>query len=203
MKKILIVLAVIAIIWYSCTPHVSRVKNVGNSGWQIVAIGDSLTYGKGAKPEESYPSLLEKALDRSVLNLGHNGETAVQGAQRIKQALYSDPYMVLIEFGGNDYIQSTRFEDTIAAVEQMVNAVQEAGAVAVIVDTGGSYVMGSYTKYYKKIAQEKGAVYVSGILNGIMGKKELMSDKVHPNAKGYAIIAKKIEKEILPYLHKK
>ena len=100
-------------------------------------------------------------------------------------------------------MRSTRFEDTIAAIEKMVDAVQEAGAVAVIVDTGGSYVMSNYTKYYRKIAKEKGAVYVPGILNGIMGKKELMSDKVHPNAKGYAIIAQKIEKEIKPYLKKK
>lgn len=203
MKKLLITLCVVAVVWYVFIPRTSQIKNVGNSGWHIVAFGDSLTYGQGAGTEQSYPAMLEKSLGRPVLNLGQNGETALDAAARTAEALQSEPYMVLIEFGGNDFMRSVRLDQTVAALEKIVDDVQNAGAVAVIVDTGGSSIMGVYTKQYKKIAKEKGAVFVPGILNGIMGKRALMSDKVHPNAQGYARIAKKIEKAIKPYLNEK
>ena len=139
-------------------------------------------------------------MGRPVINLGRNGETAAHAAQRIEEVLAHDPYMVLIEFGGNDLMRSVPFEQTTAAVEQMVETVQAAGAVAVVVDTGGSPLMGRYSKAYKKIAREKGAVFVPGILDGIFGKKDLMSDQIHPNTVGYALIAEKVEQAIKPYL---
>ena len=69
-----------------------------------------------------------------------------------------------------------------------------------IVDTGGYYGMRKYSKAYKKIAREKGAVFVPGILDGIFTKNQYKSDKIHPNAAGYTIVAERVEKAIAPYL---
>ena len=107
--------------------------------------------------------------------------------------------MVLIEFGGNDYMRNMRMEDAAAAVEQIVDAVQAAGAVAVVVDIGGPG-MGHYTRAYKKLAQEKGAVFVPGILQGIFNQKQYKSDMVHPNAAGYEIVAERVYEKIKPYV---
>ncbi len=200
MKKILWFLVLVGVIWYFLPPAKPAVKNIGNSRWNIVVFGDSLSYGKGAGRTQSYPALLETALQRPVINLGRNGETAVHAAGRIQEVLDENPYMVLLEFGGNDLMQRVPFEQTVAAMAQMTDAVQAAGAVAVLVDTGGSSLMGRYSKAYKKIAQEKGAVFVPGILDGIFGKRELMSDQIHPNAAGYKLVAEKVEKTIKPYL---
>ncbi len=178
----------------------TAVKNMGNARRNIVAFGDSLTYGYGAGRGQDFPTLLEQALGRPVINLGRNGETAIHAATRVEEALAYEPYMVLIEFGANDFMQSLPFEQSIAAMENMVDAVQAAGAVAVIVDTGGSSLMGKYTKAYKKIAREKQAGFVPGILDGIFGKRNMMSDQVHPNAAGYKIVAEKVEHAIKPYL---
>jgi len=200
MKKIVIFVLILGLVWYVWPDSKYEVKNVGNANHAIVVLGDSLSYGKGAPAEGSYPALLEKSLNRSVINMGLNGDTAVNAKQRVKTALDYHPYMVLIEFGGNDFMRGVAFNSTLEAIEEMIDAVQAAGAVAVLVDTGGNYVMGKYSKAYKKLARQKGAVFVPGILDGIMGKRELMSDQVHPNAAGYKMIAAKVEKAITPYL---
>ena len=200
MKKIVLLILIAGLVWYFWPPLKSDIKNVKNRHWKIVVYGDSISYGKGAARAESYPALLERSLGRPVINMGKNGETAANAAWRIQEVLDEKPYMVLIEFGGNDLMRSVSRNQTIAAVEQMVDAVQKAGAVAVIVDTGGSGLMRPYSKAYKKIAKEKGAIFVPGVLDGIFGKRNLMSDEIHPNAAGYKIIAGKVEKAIKPYL---
>ena len=48
--------------------------------------------------------------------------------------------------------------------------------------------------------KEKGAVFVPGILDGVWGKRGLMSDQIHPNAQGYRRVADKVYKEIKKYL---
>lgn len=200
MNKWILILLIIGLMWYMFSPSRQKIKNLGNAHGTIVAFGDSLTYGYGALTQNSYPAVLTRNLGREVINLGRNGETAVHAVTRIQEPLDYEPYMVLIEFGANDFMQSVSFEQTISAMEQMVEAVQAAGAIAVIVDTGGTPLMARYSKAYKKIARDKGAVFVSGILDGIFGKKNLMSDQIHPNATGYRMVAEKIEKEIKPYL---
>ena len=107
--------------------------------------------------------------------------------------------MVLIEFGANDYMQNRRLEDAVAAVRQIVEEVQRAGAIAVVIDTGGPG-MGHYSRAYKKLAKEKEAIFVPGILAGIFNKRQYKSDMVHPNAAGYEIVAERVYKEIKPYL---
>ena len=200
MKKIAFLLLLVALVWHYWPTSEITVKKTRNPQGNIVVYGDSLSYGKGAAPSESYPALLERSLGRTVINMGRNGETASNAVRRIQEAVEEKPCMVLIEFGGNDLMRSVPFEQTITAMEQMIDAVQAAGAVAVVVDTGGSALMGRYSKAYKKIAREKGAVFVPGILDGIFGKRSLMSDQIHPNAAGYQIIAEKVEKVIKPYL---
>ncbi len=200
MKKNIFILLLAFLIFYAFGNKETQIKNIGNSGLNVVAFGDSLTYGYGAPQAESYPMVLQGLINRPVINLGRSGETGAAAPARLDDVLAQNPYMVLIEFGGNDFMRSVPFEQTISAVEQMVDAVQTAGAVAVIVDTGGYSGMSRYSRAYKKIAQEKGSVFVPGILDGIFGKRHLMSDQIHPNADGYKLVAEKVAKEIEEYL---
>lgn len=198
MKKwiLLLLAAGAAFYWMKDTPEI---KNLNNSGVSIVAFGDSLTAGKGAPKGSSYPDVLAQKLGREVINMGVSGETAVQAPARLPQVLAQNPYMVLIEFGGNDFMRQQRMEDAAAAVGQIVDAVQAAGAIAVVVDTGGPG-MGHYTRAYKKLAEQKQAVFVPEILKGIFNKKEYKADMVHPNAAGYEIVAQRVYEEIKPYV---
>ena len=201
MKKIGIILLCVGIFLFLMKKEKQEIKNVDNKGQTVVAFGDSLSYGYGAGGQtKSYPFLLGQKINRAVINMGENGATAVSSLERLPDVLEQDPYMVLIEFGGNDFMRGVDLEQTVKAIEKMVDDVQSSGAIAVVVDTGGYYGMKKYSKAYQKIAQEKGAVFVKGILDGVFGKRGLMSDQIHPNAKGYEIVADKVYGEIKDYL---
>ncbi len=200
MKKILILLLILAGVYFWWGREKPEIKNAGKTGVTIVAFGDSLTYGKGAARDQTYPAVLAELTGKNIVNLGLNGDTAAAAPHRLPQVLEHRPYMVLIEFGGNDFMRGVAFEKTLASLSQIVDAVQASGAVAVVVDTGGYYGMNKYTKAYKKLAREKGALFVPGILDGIFGKKALMSDQIHPNAAGYKMVAERVYKKIEDYL---
>jgi len=176
-----------------------EIKNLHNPNETVVAFGDSLTAGYGAPKDASYPAVLAQKLGRPVVNLGLSGDTAVNAPSRLADVLALRPHMVLIEFGGNDHMRGLSRGEAVAAVARLVDEVQVAGAVAVIVDTGGPG-MGEYSKAYKKLAEEKGAIFVPGILKGIFNNSRYKSDMVHPNAAGYQKVAEKVYKEIKPYL---
>lgn len=197
MQKWIIGVLLVAGIFYLFRDK-ETVKNFPNNNQTIVAFGDSLTAGYGGHGH-SYPAYLSEMLGRSVVNLGLSGELAVHAPERLPDVLAQKPYMVLIEFGANDFMQQRSRQAAVSAVEQVVDVVQNAGAIAVIVDTGGPG-MDDYTKDYKKLAREKNALFVPGILNGIFNKRALKSDVVHPNAEGYKLVAQKVHKVIAPYV---
>ena len=199
MKKFLVGVLIVMGLFYWLYGGKTGIKNFPNTNRTVVAFGDSLTAGYGAAAGHSYPDVLAQKTDRPVVNLGISGEMAAQAPARISQVLRQHPYMVLIEFGANDFMHQQSMQAAVDAVSQIVDAVQEAGAIAVIVDTGGPG-MSEYTKAYKKISREKGALYVPGIMKGIFYRPSLKSDQVHPNEAGYAKVAEKVYKVIKPYL---
>lgn len=199
MKKIVVGVIVCMGLFYLLHGGKTSVKNFPNSRRTVVAFGDSLTAGYGAPAGTSYPDVLATKMNRPVVNLGVSGELAAQAPTRVQDVLDERPYMVLIEFGANDFMRQQSRTAAVAAVAQIVDVVQDYGAIAVIVDTGGPG-MGEYTKAYKKLAREKGALFVPGILKGIFYKPSLKSDQVHPNAAGYAKVAEKVHKVIKDYL---
>lgn len=112
----------------------------------IVAFGDSITYGSGVKPEESYPAQLQARLRErwgepglTVVNAGLGGNTATQGLARLEQdVLKHKPVAVLIGFGMNDSVMVAagqervppqKFRETLL---EMVHRVQAAGALVLL-----------------------------------------------------------------------
>ncbi len=178
-----------------------EVKNYPNSNTDIIAFGDSLTYGYGAGRDESYPAYLSQMLGREVINLGISGDTSAMGLARINEINKYSPYMVLIEFSANDFFRKIPKNQTENNLREIVRQVQNMGAIAVLVDTGGAYPMDTYTKVQKQIAAEYNTLFVLGIMNGIYNKKSLKSDQIHPNDKGYKIVAERVRKVIEPYLN--
>ncbi|MBQ2312957.1 MAG: hypothetical protein II183_02210 [Elusimicrobiaceae bacterium] len=178
-----------------------EVKNYPNSNTDIIAFGDSLIYGYGAGRDETYPSYLSQMLGREVVNLGVSGDTSALGLARIKDIERYSPYMVLIEFSANDFFRKIPKDSTENNLKEIVRQVQDMGAIAVLVDTGGAYPMEPYTKIQKQIAKDYNTLFVPGIMDGIYNKKDLKSDQIHPNDKGYKIVAQRIKKIIEPYLN--
>ncbi|MGB2600848.1 MAG: GDSL-type esterase/lipase family protein [Candidatus Omnitrophota bacterium] len=202
MKRLfLIALVLIAFSLSGCGPSI---KNADSQGTQIICFGDSITFGQGAKKGGDYPAYLREMVKRDVINEGISGETTEEGLDRIEEdVLERDPYLVIIEFGANDYFKKVPQQETLDNLEQMVSRVQGEGAMVAVCDISGGAIMGAYNIYHKelkRLARRKGAIFIPYLMKGILQDPSLKSDQIHPNAEGYKIIAKRVYEAIEPYL---
>lgn len=181
----------------------TEIKNINSKGKEIICFGDSITLGYGVEKGEDYPSLLAKKVSLPVINSGVDGDSTVDGMLRFKrEVLDRDPMLVLIEFGGNDFLKKVPKETTLENLRKMIDMCQEKGAMVALVDISAGMFFKEYRGEYAKIARQKNAIFIPGILNGIITNPMLKSDFFHPNVKGYQVVCDRIYKEIEPYLKK-
>jgi acyl-CoA thioesterase-1 len=176
----------------------SKITNYPSSGSSVVMFGDSLTVSVGASEGHTLPELLSKKIKEPIINMGIRGQTSAQGLLRVNDVLELNPKVVLVLFGGNDYLHEVPIKETFKNIDAIVAKIQEYGAVVVLLGIQGGILSDPYKGEFKKVAKKRGALYVPSVLENIIGEEDLMSDEVHPNDKGYTIIAKKI----LPVLEK-
>ncbi len=157
----------------------------------ILAFGDSLTYGKGA-PAQSYPVQLERITGHRVVNGGLSGEDSSQGLKRLPSLLNEyKPRFVILCHGGNDLIRQLSKEKLRANIIQMIRLSKEAGAQVLLVGVPDfKLVRFSTESLYEEVAWQEGVLFEGEVLRMIENTASLKSDRVHPNAKGYALMAK-------------
>lgn len=178
-----------------------EIKNIDSGGATIVCFGDSMTFGYGVAPGEDYPSRLSEMLSMPVINSGIDGDSSPEALKRIQaDALDRNPLLVIVEFGGNDFLRKIPLDVTVSNISQMVDMIQQKGAMCAIVDISSGMFFGEYRKAFGRIAKEKGALFVPAVLNGIITNPQMKSDFLHPNASGYRMIAERVHKEVAPYI---
>ncbi|HNX81026.1 MAG TPA: GDSL-type esterase/lipase family protein [Candidatus Omnitrophota bacterium] len=181
-----------------------EVINRDSKGTSVVCFGDSLTYGYGVERGSDYPRILSQKINMPVINAGINSNTSELAKVRMQSDVLSyDPYIVVIEFGANDFMTHVPIDTTIANVRQLIRKSQEGGAMAFLVDVSAGLLMKEYQPAYARLASQTGAVFIPDVFAGIITNPRLKSDFVHPNAAGYDLIAERIHKALLPYLVKK
>ena len=191
-----------AILLTSCAKR--EIKNIDSKGKSIVCFGDSITFGYGVNPGEDYPSCLAKMLNMPVINAGLDADTSSGGLQRIDaEVLEKDPLLVIIEFGGNDFLKKIPLEKTVKNIETMIQKIQEKGAMVALVDVRMGFVMRDYGSQYKRLSRKYQTIFTEPALSGIITNPQLKSDFFHPNADGYKLIAQRIYRSIIPYLNQK
>jgi lysophospholipase L1-like esterase len=178
-----------------------EIKNISSKGKNIICFGDSITFGYGVNPGEDYPAALAKLVGMSVINAGIDGDTSVDGLKRIKaDVLDKEPYLVLIEFCGNDFIKKIPLDVTVANVKKMIAQAQAQGAMVAIVDVSAGLFLIEYRLSFLKLAWESGAIFVPGVLTKIITNPSMKSDFMHPNVAGYTLVAQRVYNFISPYL---
>ena len=166
-----------------------------DSGATVLAFGDSLTFGTGATPAESYPAVLERSIGRKVVNAGVPGETSAQGLERLPATLDEvKPKLVLLCHGGNDFLRRLDDAQAAANVRGMIQLARERGIPVVLIATPKPGLPPSVPAFYGEIAAELKVPYDDGVLRSVLLDNALKSDMVHPNAAGYARIAAAVEK---------
>jgi lysophospholipase L1-like esterase len=166
-----------------------------DAGAVVLAFGDSLTFGTGANPDESYPAVLQRSIGRKVVNGGIPGETSAQGRERLPEALEEHkPRLLILCHGGNDFLR--RLDDATAAenVRAMIRLARSKGIDVVLLATPKPGLPPSIPTFYGEIATEQGIPFEEGVIRTVLFDNRLKSDMVHPNGEGYARIAAAVEK---------
>jgi acyl-CoA thioesterase-1 len=175
------------------------VPNLDSPGRTIVCLGDSITAGVGSGPGEAYPDLLASRLRTEVINAGVSGDTAVQGLARVDEVLAQDPWLVVVELGGNDVLRQVPPERTEQALRRILDRLVAARVVPVLVEMDAPFG-GRYRDIYERLGDEYHVPVVEDAIGDILRDPSLKSDTIHPNARGQQVLAAAIEEEIEPLI---
>ena len=159
----------------------------------IVAFGDSLTSGAGVEQINSYPSVLERILHHKVINAGVPGEVSEAGLSRLPNIIseYS-PSLVILCHGGNDLLLQTDHEQIKNNLSRMIELLKRSGIDVIIIGVPEPKLFHSTAKFYVNLAKEYDLPYEGKILNKILSNRSMKSDRIHPNAEGYRVLAESI-----------
>lgn len=161
----------------------------------VLAFGDSLTFGTGASPAESYPAQLQTLINRKVVNAGVPGEVSADGLARLPAALEEvRPKLLLLCHGGNDFLRKQSETEAAANVRAMIKLAKDKGINVILIATPKPGLSISPPDFYAEIAKEFEIPFNDDALKTILRDNALKSDLIHPNAKGYAQIAETIAK---------
>jgi lysophospholipase L1-like esterase len=187
----------------------------------ILAFGDSLTYGTGAAPRESYPAVLERLVGRRVVNAGIPGEISEEGLERLPEVLKREkPALLILCHGANDLLRFLDKRQAAANLRAMIRLAWEKGVAVVLIAVPSLGITLSPEPLYLEIATEKGdAIRIAvpslsialspeplyreiavemGLpleekaLTALLSDDTLLSDPIHPNAAGYRRLAESI-----------
>lgn len=177
------------------------IRNSQPLGESIVCFGDSLTYGTGAEEGMDYPSQLADLIGGPVINQGIPGDTTSRALERLdRDVLALSPRIVFLTLGGNDLKNGVPKATTFRNLEEVVTRIQAEGALVVVGGIDLPFFGRGFGKAYRALCEETGALIVPDIYDGIMGNPGMMSDQIHPNGAGYAIMARHFHDAVKPYL---
>lgn len=177
----------------------SDVPNLDSPGRTIVCLGDSITSGLGAPSGSAYPYLLASRLGVEVVNEGVRGDTAEEGLARVDDALDADPWLVIVELGGNDILQRVPPERTEAALRAILDRLIAARVVPMLVEVDAPFA-GQYAEIYERLGDEYDVPVVEDVLGEILRDPALKSDSIHPNAQGHRELAEAVAEAVEPLL---
>ena len=191
MKRLLILFVALLIASCSKGPQLAPLA----SSDVVLAFGDSLTFGTGASPGESYPSQLQALIGRKVINAGVPGEVSTDGLARLPDVLEENkPKLLLLCHGGNDFLRKMPESQAAANVRAMIKLARDRGIAVVLIATPKPGLSISPPDFYAEIAREMAIPFDDGVLKEVLRDNALKSDLVHPNARGYAQIAAVVAK---------
>jgi lysophospholipase L1-like esterase len=191
----IIILVILGILAVFCIYYFSQKKIITNypsKGSDIIAFGDSLVEGYGATQGKDFVSLLSQKIDRPIINLGHSGDTTVDGIARIGELDKYNPKVVILLLGGNDSLRKMPVAETHKNLATLIENIQSRGAIVLLLGIKGGLFADRFGGEFTNLRDVYNTAFVSDVLDGLFGNDKYMSDPVHPNDTGYQMIADRI-----------
>lgn len=190
--RLLLTFALLALVGCSQAPPLAPLP----AGSNVLAFGDSITFGTGAAAGEDYPGRLAAISGWRVANAGVPGETAEEARGRIGAAIAeARPALVIVESGGNDFLRRRPEAAVKEDLRAIVAAIRASGAQVVLLAVPKFSLLGAATgrlpdsPIYAELAKEEKLPLIAGVLAETLSDARLKADPVHPNGDGYRKLA--------------
>ncbi|MEL7529529.1 MAG: arylesterase [Pseudomonadota bacterium] len=170
---------------------------------KLVVLGDSLSAGYQLGAEEGFPEQLQKALDErgfsvEVVNAGVSGDTTSGGLSRLDWSVGPDADAVILELGANDALRGIQPGLTRQNLDEMTRRLRERGVEVLLAGMLAPRNLGPeyadvFDPIYADLAKAHDALLYPFFLEGVALNPDLnLSDGMHPNADGVAVIVDNI-----------
>jgi acyl-CoA thioesterase-1 len=178
---------------------------------RIVALGDSLTSGRGIGKADAFPAVLqERIVDNGytyqMINAGVSGDTTGRALRRFQDALVGDVKILIVALGANDGLRGVSVDQLKSNLSVIIEEAQRRNIAVLLVGMDALPVHGwayslAFHRAYDDLAARYGVPLVPSVLVNIMTNPALMqSDRVHPNEAGARAIADLIWPHLQPLL---
>jgi acyl-CoA thioesterase-1 len=177
---------------------------------EVVAIGDSIAFGKGVRPDQAWPALVAHAqkwrlTDLAVSGSGfvHPGWNGTTFRQQVDQALRLHPDYILIAATRNDRDEnpSTVEEKCTEMLTQLRDAFPDAHIIGTTAIWGSDKPPASVERVdsiAEKAVTDVGGSFVDVGFPLVDHAEWLQPDQIHPNALGQDVVARVIEAKLVP-----
>jgi acyl-CoA thioesterase I len=200
-KPLITILLITAI---SITAHAQN--NNTNNGNTIVCLGDSLTAGGNANSDgkddksKSWPAFLQNKVNIPVINAGVSGNTTAQGLARVKKDVLSkNPRIVIIMLGANDAGQKVPLATTQKNLQKIIDMVNDGKRKIYLTRLyPGPDWNEKVENMFNTLASSNNIELIDAPWDDVW--KNVSADGLHPNAKGYELMAEYIFITLKPYL---
>lgn len=178
----------------------------------IVMLGDSLTAGYQLNEDEALPAVVERVLAaRGVkahfLNAGVSGDTTADGLNRYDWSVTgANADLLVVALGANDFLLGLPPEQpkkNLAAILDRAKADNLPAALigVAIPDNNLDPRDAAYAAIYPDLAKQYGVPYQPNFMAPIAGRSDLlMSDGLHPTAKGVEAMAEGVADFLAPVI---
>jgi acyl-CoA thioesterase I len=196
MRKVLLPVFLLLALFAACR---HEPPNLHSPGRTIAVLGDSIAAGTGVGDGEAFPELLAARLKTEVINDGIPGNTTADGLARVDQVLAQNPWLVIVELGGNDILRQVPPEQAEKNLRMILDRLLSARVLPVLIEVDAPFA-GRYNAMYDRLADDYHLPIVDDVLGEILRSPSLKSDQIHPNARGQRELADAVAKEVEPLI---
>ena len=136
---------------------------------RIVALGDSLTSGRGIGKSDAYPAVLQDRIedegyDYQMVNAGVSGDTTTRALRRYRDALDGDVRILIVALGANDGLRGVAVEQLKSNLSAIIEEAQRRDISVVLVGMdalpvhGWAYSLAFHRAYEDLAARRSPAV---------------------------------------------
>ena len=181
---------------------------------KVLLLGDSLTEGHGVAEDATYAANMERtlrAMGRTGIvlrNAGIGGSTSASGLPRLRWHLRErpPPSVLLLALGPNDGLRGLdpdRMKENLRSVIKLArrNRMKVLLAGMKIPPNYGKTYASRFEAVFRELAREEAVPLIPFLLAGVAADPALnLPDGIHPNERGYKIVAATVLRQLLPLL---